>query len=285
MQTETKQQIRLKVEEYITTKGSQNKAANSLISVSAALLSQIMNENWESISDAMWRNVASQVGFNEKEHWPIIETTDFKIISHILNDAQQNANVFAMVGSAGSGKSKTLEHYASENKNAFLISCNEYWNRKYFLAELLRVMGRDFSGLTVAEMMYEAVKQLKTRSTPLIILDEADKLSDQVLYFFITLYNALEDRCGIVLIATDHLDKRLQKGIKLNKKGYNEIYSRIGRKCIELKGISYTDVVGICTVNNITDKKTIKEIWDDCEGDLRRIKRKIHALKQKENGA
>ena len=283
MELTVKQQIKEKLQEYIALKGSQNKAAHSLKDVSPALVSQILNNNWDLIADRMWKNVGSQVGFNEKEHWAIIETTDFKMISHILKDAQQNSNVFAMIGSAGSGKSKTLETYVVENENAFLISCNEYWNRKYFLAELLRVMGRDFSGLTVAEMMYEAVKQLKIKNAPLIMLDEADKLTDQVLYFFITLYNQLEDQCGIVLIATDHLQKRLQKGIKLNKKGYNEIYSRIGRKCIELKGVSYTDIVGICTANDITDKNEIKEIWNDCESDLRRVKRKIHALKQKKN--
>jgi hypothetical protein len=115
--------------------------------------------------------------------------------------------------------------------------------------------------------------------SPLLILDEADKLSDQVLYFFITLYNQLEDHCGIVLIATDHLQKRINRGLKLNRKGYKEIYSRIGRKFVELHGVGSTDVAQICMANGINDTKQIKEIYNDCEGDLRRVKRKIHAFK------
>lgn len=280
MTTEFKNQVQEKLTAYIAQKGSQNKAAHSLNGVSPALLSQIINNNWENISDTMWRNVASQVGHSAKE-WVCVETTDYKLISFFLKDAQTNANVFAMTGDAGSGKSKTFELYIQDNKNAYLLSCAEYWNRKEFLVQLLTSMGVDYSGFTVAEMMNEIVKKLKSQNMPLIILDEADKLPDTVLYFFITLYNRLEDHCGIILCATDHLSKRISKGIKLNRKGYKEINSRIGRKFIELKGVNFTDVTQICIANGVEDTKSIKEIFNDSEGDLRRVKRKIHAIKNR----
>ena len=280
MTTDFKKQVHEKLALFINQKGSQNKAANSLNGVSSALLSQIMNNNWESISETMWRNVASQVGHSSKE-WFFVETTDFKIISKFLTDAQQNANVFAMTGDAGSGKSKSFDLYVSDNKNAYLLSCAEYWNRKEFLVQLLTSMGVDYSGFTVAEMMNEIVKKLKSQHNPLIILDEADKLPDTVLYFFITLYNRLEDHCGIILCATDHLSKRISKGIKLNRKGYKEINSRIGRKFIELKGVNYNDVTQICIANGVESTKDIKEIFNDSECDLRRVKRKIHAVKNR----
>lgn len=280
MTTDFKKQVHEKLALFINQKGSQNKAANSLNGVSSALLSQIMNNNWENISETMWRNVASQIGHSSKE-WICVQTTDFKMISYFLNDAQQNANVFAMTGEAGSGKSKTFDMYVADNKNAYLLSCAEYWNRKEFLVQLLTAMGIDYSGFTVAEMMNEIVKKLKSQSDPLIILDEADKLPDTVLYFFITLYNRLEDHCGIILCATDHLSKRIAKGIKLNRKGYKEINSRIGRKFIELKGVNFTDVTQICIANGVENPKDIKEIFNDSECDLRRVKRKIHAVKNR----
>lgn len=287
MTTDFKKQVQEKLGEYInrfpkpnSNEGSQNKAANSLKGVSASLLSNIMTDKWDLISETMWRNVASQIGHSSKE-WVCVETTDFKIISQFLNDAQQNSNVFAMTGDAGSGKSKTFELYIQDNKNSYLLSCAEYWNRKEFLVQLLTAMGVDYSGFTVAEMMNEIVKKLKSQQDPLIILDEADKLPDTVLYFFITLYNRLEDHCGIVMCATDHLSKRISKGIKLNRKGYKEINSRIGRKFIELKGVNFTDVTQICIANGVEDSKSIKEIFNDAEGDLRRVKRKIHAVKNR----
>lgn len=282
MTTEQKQQITLLLKTFCEQKGSQNKAANALNGVSSATISQILNGKTELIAPEMWRNIEGQLKTNSND-WQIVETSDFKRLKRLFKDSQEYANVFGIVGDAGSGKSKAIEIYENENENVFALSCSEFWNKKYFLQELLQKMGRDYSGLTIAEMMYEAISQVLKKDKPIIILDEADKLTDQVLYFFITLYNKLEDKAGIVLIATDHLRKRIDRGLNINKKGYKEIYSRIGRKFIELKGVNFTDVTQICHANGITEAKNIKAVWEDCEKDLRRVKRKIHALKKRNN--
>ncbi len=274
-----KLEITQKLRLYCDRHGSQNKAANTLKGISSATISQLLNQNWDLITDEMWRNLASQIGWNQNT-WEVVQTRDYKLVTKLLTDAQDYSNVFAITGEAGSGKSVAVRQYADGNKNAYLLCCNEYWNRKFFLTELLTAMGRDYSGLTVAEMMQEAVQLLKKQSNPILIMDEADKLSDQVLYFFITIYNQLEDNCGIVMCATDHLSKRIRKGLKLNKKGYKEIYSRIGRKFIELKGVSSSDITQICLANGIQDKKKIRAITEDSEMDLRRVKRKIHTEKK-----
>lgn len=278
MNTTKKQQITTHLRKYCERYESQNKAAASMKGVSSATISQMLNGNWELIKDEMWRNVASQIRYKE-EQWDAVETRDFKVINHLLSDAKENSLVLAITGNAGTGKTFTVRKFSEQTKRVYLLCCNEYWNRKLFLAELLLSMGKDYSGYTVGEMMQEAVRGLKMQDKPLLILDEADKLSDQVLYFFITMYNQLEDECGIILCATNHLEKRLKRGIKLNKKGYNEIWSRIGRKCIELKGVSAGDIAGICHENGIEDQKLIDEVVYDSEGDLRRVKRKIHAIK------
>ena len=49
---------------------------------------------------------------------------------------------------------------------------------------------------TVSEQMDAIVEELQTVEKPLVVLDEADKLSDQVLYFFISLYNQLKVSVG-----------------------------------------------------------------------------------------
>jgi len=280
MITETnKQLIAEKLRDYVARYESQNKASKSLTGVSSATISQALNGNWELISDEMWRNIGAQIGYTEDE-WVSVETRDFKRIKDLLTDAQIFSNVYAITGESGSGKSFALRQFADDNKRVYLLRCNEYWNRKMFLQELLTSIGRDSSGYTVGEMMNEAVRVLKMQHLPLIALDEADKLSDQVLYFFITIYNQLEDRVGIVLCATDHLEKRIRRGLKLNKKGYKEIFSRIGRKFIELNGVGSSDIVSVCIANGITEKAKIKEVIEKSEFDLRRVKRLIHASKQ-----
>lgn len=264
---------------------SQNKAAASMRGVSAATISQMLNGNWELIKDEMWRNVAAQIGYSD-ENWSAVETTNFKELTTMYADAQENSLVLAIIGDAGSSKTFTARHFAANNRRVYLLCCNEFWNRKLFLAELLKAIGKDSSGFTVGEMMDAVVTELKRQESPLLILDEADKLSDQVLYFFITIYNQLEDECGIVLQATNHLEKRLLRGVHLNKKGYNEIWSRVGRRCIELKGVTADDIASICVANGVHDAKVIDKIIGDSESDLRRVKRRIHAsVKSKEQGA
>lgn len=282
MNNTEKQQIVERLRKYAARYQSQNKAANSLKGVSSATISQMLNNNWDLIANEMWRNVANQIGFNQTE-WVGVETRDSKFLTHLLGDSQKRSSTFAVVGDAGTGKTYTLRQYAENNKNAFLLQCNEYWNRKMFMQELLSAMGKDYSGYTVGEMMGEVVRSLKATEKPIIIMDEADKLSDQVLYFFITLYNLLEDCCGLILCATNHLEKRISKGVTLNKKGYNEIKSRIGRKCIALEGLSKNDIAAVCLANGIESKEAITEVMKDCEGDLRRVKRKVYALKQSLN--
>ncbi len=274
-----KSEIVVLLREYCDRYDSQNKAAASLKGVSSATVSQMLNGNWELIKDEMWRNVASQIGYSGMG-WSAVETQNFRDLSAMYADAQENSLVLAITGEAGSSKTFTARSYASGHRRVYLLCCNEFWNRKMFLAELLTVMGRDYSGYTVGEMMHEVVSELKKQDSPLLILDEADKLSDQVLYFFITIYNQLEDECGIVLQATNHLEKRLKRGIKLNKKGYNEIWSRVGRKCIELDGVSADDIASICVANGVSNEKLIDKIIDGSEGDLRRVKRRIHVAKK-----
>ena len=194
-----------------------------------------------------------------------------------LENAQRDSLVMAVIGEAGSGKTEAIKNYAAGGRNVYHLVCSEYWNRRTFMAKVLQSMGEIYSGTTVADMMDAIVDTLKRKESPLIVLDEADKLSDQVLYFFISLYNQLEGRCGIIMTATRYLRARIEKGLRLNRKGYAEIYSRIGRKFVELPLHNSEDVAAVCSANGVTDPKTINGIIDEADGDLRRVKRSVWA--------
>ncbi|WP_165026738.1 AAA family ATPase [Dysgonomonas sp. ZJ279] len=262
---------------------SQNKAANSLKDVSPSTVSNMLTEKHELIKDEMWRNVAAQIGCNNDSK--IVKTTVYNELYAILSDHQSDSGVSAIVSAAGSGKSVTSKQYVSENKNAYRIVCAEHWNRKTFMLELLEAMGCDPSGYTVNEMMREVSRVLKSKENPIIILDEADKLSDQVLYFFITLYNMLEDHCSIILLATNHMEKRILRGVALNKKGFNEIYSRIGRRFIKLSGNTYEDMANVAVSVGLTNVQHIEKVVDNSDGDLRRVDKLSKAIIKKGRNA
>lgn len=285
MTQQEKQQIADALRTYCGRYPSQNKAANSLKNVSPATVSNMLSSKWELIKDEMWRNVASQIGHSNL-NWNVVKTTSvFEELYQLLADAQSDSGVHAIVGEAGCGKSQTADCYVKENPNAYHLACSEFWNRKTFMQELLASMGRDANGFTVNEMMREVVKSLTAMENPLLILDEADKLSDQVLYFFITLYNQLEDCCGIILMATPYLKKRIQRGVDNNKKGYNEIFSRLGRRFIVLDGNTYEDLAAVCEANGLADANQIEKIVDDCNSDLRRVKKLTKAQIKKRTKA
>ncbi len=278
MQAKEKEQIRMALQAFCERKGSQNKAATALKGVSSATVSQVLNGNWDLITDEMWRNIASQIGY-DRQTWNIVETRGYKRMTDLLGDAQANSLVLAVTGDAGCGKSEAVKRYEASHKNVYHLCCSEFWNRKHFMTELLRKMSVEHSGYTVAEMMEEIVTVLKKQDTPLIVLDEADKLSDQVLYFFISLYNALEDHCGIILCATQYLEKRIKRGIRQERKGYREIYSRFGKRFIPLQVVNADDIRMVCLANGIEDESDIESVINDSDNDLRRVKRRIHGLK------
>ena len=282
MKKTEKQAIAEKLQAYVESKESQNKAAKTLKGVSPATVSQVLNGNWELISEDMWRTIATQIGYDARK-WAVVQTEGYNEMYEVLSDAQENALVFAVIGDAGCGKSQAIKVYGERNRNTLVLSCSEYWNRKQFLLELLRSLGVDAAGCTVVDMVADAVHQLKRREGVLLVLDEADKLSDQILYFFITLYNQLEDHIGIVLCATQHLEKRIVRGVRNNRKGYREIYSRIARKFVQMPVVNASDIAAVCMANGITDKKTINEIVDDSDCDLRRVKRLVFAAKNSSN--
>lgn len=267
------------LERMIAQKGSANQVAANMQGVSSATISQMRNHKWELIADDMWRKVSAYVGV-AASGWNFAETRNSQDILSFFSDSQLHSLVIAITGKAGAGKSATAKKYESENKNVFLLSCNEYWDKRWFLRELLAKMGKEHAGLTLPEMMHKAVVMLKSLDNPLMILDEADKLADNVLLFFITLYNELEDHCGIVLMATHFLEKRIKRGVAMEKKGYREIYSRVGLRFIELESTSYSDVEKVCMANGIKDSETIRAISRDSDGDVRRVRRLIFSNKR-----
>lgn len=271
---------------YIQKYPSQNKAAGSLEGISAGTLSSMLNGNWSRISDSMWTKVAEQVkptGSSSATGWTIVETGAFQEISYAMQDAQEYMNVTWVVGEAGCGKTTTGRLYAESHKEAFYILCSEDMLKGEFVRTIARRLGIRSEGYTVRELWQEIIDSIIQMERPLIIFDEADKLPESVFQYFISMYNNLEDRCGVVFLSTDYIKRRISNGLRYGREGYKEIFSRIGRKYFDLEPTSAQDVYAICTANGITSREDIDKIikeGDGCDFDLRRIKKSVHRLKR-----
>lgn len=280
---EQKNEIRDLLQEYVSRFPSQNRAANSLVGVSAGTMSTILNGRYETISDEMFVKIRAQISPNKAEDWTLCETMLYKELSTLLADAQQYQNVAWAVSPAGSGKSTTAADYAAKHENAFVISCSEDMKRGDFIRELARVIGVNVSDLSLRAALERVTKYLLTLDNPLLIFDEGDKLPDVVFYYFITIYNRLEGHCGIIFISTNYIKRRIECGLSYNKKGYDEIHSRICRKFIELTPANGYEVAAVARANGIDDDKTIKAVVKDaatCNFDMRRVRREVHKQKR-----
>lgn len=269
-----KEQIQAKLKKYVANKGSNHKAASTIENVSPATISQILNNNWEKISDSMWRGIGAQIGWTIDD-WRLAKTRDFETLTKLMEDVRDGSEVHGVVGREGTGKTETFKQFAQNNPDIFWIRGNEFFTPKFFFQELHRMLGKDYGTMNVPELSRSAVRELEKLESPVVILDEADKLPDKVLSFFITLYNELEDHVGIVLAATSFLREKVKTGVNRNKRGFREMYSRLGKKFIELDGLSMTDIKKICLINGIDDPGIISKIQEDCYGDIRRIKKLI----------
>jgi DNA transposition AAA+ family ATPase len=278
-----KDAIRDSLRSYCGRYPSQNKASGSLKGVSAGTVSTILNGKYENISDEMFRNIASQVGGSSASGWQIVETSAFQEINFAMQDAQRWRNVTWVVGDSGCGKTTTAGLYAKEHKDVFYVLCSEDMSKSEFIREIARTVGLRSEGHTLRELWDLIIGELIQMKSPLMVFDEADKLTDRVFHYFISFYNRLEDKCGIIFLSTDYIKRRMDLGLRHNKKGYNEIHSRIGRKFFELDGTTANDVYSICISNGLNDKSKINEVIKDaetCDFDLRRVKKSIHRIKR-----
>ena len=281
-----KEQISESLRAYVGKYPSQNQAVGSLKGTSAGTVSCILAGKWEKISDTMWRKVASQVGALREHEWCIVETGAYQEITYALDDAQQARNVTWVVGEAGSGKTTTAKIYADEHREVFYLLCSEDMHKGEFVREIARLVGIRGEGYTVRELWKEILARLIQMDAPLLVFDEADKLTESVFHYFISLYNKLEDKAGIVFLSTDYIKKRVRNGLRYERPGYKEFYSRIGRKYFEVEDTTPQDVYAICTANGLTDQADINEVMkdaDECDYDLRRVRKSIHRLKKMHN--
>lgn len=267
---------------YILRVGSANKAAKAL-GVSNGTISNMISGNHSKIAEQMWRKIGKLLS-EYFTGWVFVPTDNKDAIIQTFQHAARNAMVYGIIAPEGSGKDTAAKEY-EQNSNVFKVDCGVYLDNKSFLYELSKSMGIDTGGKSVYEMLNAIVDKCLKTDSPLIILNEVDKLSNSVLYFFITLYNKLEGKCGIVTLATSYFKTRIENGVNKNKRGFREIYSRYGKTFIELNVPTYSDIENICKANGITDKITIREIYNLSKGDLRVVKTAINAEKDDQHAA
>lgn len=285
------EKIREALLEFLSTGGSAANIARKA-GLNEAYLSFARNNQVEKLKDEHWTKIGNALGVTW-DNWQVVDTQNTRIVQTVLDDARNSSLFMAVAHNAGSGKSVACAQYTQASGGAVYLYQvpHSETNKVDFLRGLAQSLGIDTksAGYLSANRLADIVIDFFVRrlhNKPLLIIDEADKLTDKALRFFISLYNAVEGRMGCVILGTENLEKKIKSGVNHNRNGFDEIDSRFGRRYIRLVGITKQECRAICKANGIDSPTLADQLFDECEPvvsahnvrvlrDLRPLSRKI----------
>jgi DNA transposition AAA+ family ATPase len=222
--------IQVAIESHLkNTNDSQNTLANKIGGVSPATLSQIRQGKFAQLSDRMVARLASYFGITGGEdvaEWQTFETRNYQIIHSACQDAKENCRMLAIAGYTGAGKTTALKAIARTQPNVYYVLCNAVMSRKEFIRAVTQAMGIEPEGSISANLDAITGRMLGTEK-PLLVLDDAGKLSDANLRLIQIIYDATEFSAGIVLAGTEYLKTNIDKNAAKDKAGFRELRRRI----------------------------------------------------------
>lgn len=269
------------------------------IGLIAADMTYFLNRTWiqkDNYGPSKWQHVAQQIGYQRHAHleWRTAETHVYKYITTQLTLAKDSAMTGIVVDDAGIGKTHAAKEFAQNNTGVIYIDCSVHCRKCDFIRELAKKVGVE-PNQKLTQLESAAIYGIQMMDAPLIILDEAGDLENTTLLVVKRLFNALEDSCGIVMIGSDGLRSRLERGVQYRKLGYTEVYSRFGKRFNRATPVKVDEKVSLfkkmalemALANGIEDKSQLEMLEnmmlqpDKSFSDMRGAKRKILGLKKR----
>lgn len=259
-----KLEIKNAINSYCTELGISKKELATRIGISGATLSNIEHDKWENIDEKMWTRIYNYVKPSDADQ--IFTTYDFQIATNLCQSAKDHHLMVGLVADTGMGKTTALKAF-SRQENVFYIYYDANMRPNHFYHELGKLLGYDYDA-TMYNMVNRACDTLNSLNKPLIIIDEAGKLTDAMLLSLHTLRDKTKQNCGIVLAGMPYFKNNLIKKSNKQKIGISEFMRRV-QIWDELGGLKRDEIEYICTVHGITDKSEQKKfLYKKRFGDL-----------------
>lgn len=276
MENQRKHEISEVLKQRMEERGlSQSAAAKAIGELSSTTINFIVNKAWvddpKCVSEAKFNQVASWLRMNHG--WKIVpQVGNYIKIMNIAANAKQHKDMRLVISHAcGAGKGETLKAFESQTKNSFYVECRLFFTRKDFLQSIQKAMGVRPTQGTVSAIFTDVISELQRRKSPLLIVDEAELLSDGALPLINDIYNAMRGNCGFIIAGTTYLWERIEKGVKKNKQGFNNLHSRVGGHPYKIGTASAGDIELVCRENGLTDQMDINSVINQAAGDLRQV--------------
>jgi type II secretory pathway predicted ATPase ExeA len=260
---------------WIARLGSQTEVAKK-IGINVGTLSTWLRGIYGADTEKMDARIAAALEYRPKNWVTVPGIANYRHIEMIVSDAKDNHLWSAISNKAGSGKTETLEDiYNRDRTGSVLFIQAEEWTAHQFLDRLaVKLAGPPKNGRyrNISELTDIVVSYICELDAPALLIDEADKLRPSALRSLIPIYNRTRGHLGCILAGTENLEKEIKTGVRCNKKGYDELDSRLGRTYLRLQGASEKDVCAICEANGVTDAAAKAEIWNQLEKTVKVVK-------------
>ena len=214
---------RAAVNEYARRKGISKADLAKRIGVSGATLSNIENLNTENISEEMWLRVWNYV---RPDTWQTVNTTNFSTVFAVCEEARSKGRMLGLVGSTGYGKTTALRAFEQGHKQVHYIACQKTMRPRQFFQKLLQQMGIYTTG-NMYELVERIAAEINAQARPLVLIDEAGKLTATHMLYLHDLRNLTEGHAGLVLAGVEYFKTNLEKAVARQKEGMPEFFDRI----------------------------------------------------------
>lgn len=156
------------------------------------------------------------------------ETETSRSLCQLLTWAQRGKIVVAALG-AGLGKSTTADHFSACFANVFKATMRPSTaGVNNMQIELLRIMGEKNAVGTPQKLSQRIVEMVENREHPVIIIDEAQHLSEKALEEIRSWHDSV--KVGIALLGNIGVMQRLEGGARSS--AFAQLFSRISLRMI-----------------------------------------------------
>jgi DNA transposition AAA+ family ATPase len=247
---------------YETTKeycNAKNLSQNDLAAksgISGATINKVLNRKWDDISNIMWRKLWNVVS-NGKNSM-LIHTRDHEVMKQALKICREKKFMIGITGDTGTGKTTSLK-LLNRQRNTYYVTYEKSMKAKQFFAAILKELGVLFEG-NIHEMVSRIAEELNVKPNPVLIIDEAGKITHLSMLYLHVLRDKTIDNCGILLAGMPYFKSNLEKNSSKQKEGYAEFKRRVNI-WHELKGLRREEVKFICNANGIKDEEDVKGFY------------------------
>ena len=248
-------EIKKAVNDYCKERGLSKSSFAFRCGVSDATIAALMKEKWDTLSKDMLLRIWNYI--NRDNFKDLYQSSDFLGAFDACEKSRKYKFMIGITADTGMGKTTALRTYARQ-KNVFYVSYDKTMNASQFFISLLRELAIPYTG-TLNDMMNYAADKLNRLENPLLVIDEAGKLTHSMILYLQVLRDRTCTNCGIILAGMPYFKMNLQKNAEREKEGYAEFLRRINIWHAFI-GLQPKEIEEICRLKGSTDKERVRSL-------------------------